>query len=404
MVEQQIGERAAGRFRLIRRIQRLPKPLVIYTAGATGTGKSTLALEIAPLLRIFRITSTDTVRQVMRMVFSPAILPALHRSSFEMGSELPDNVGDDEDRGPLIRAFEEQATRVCVGVRAVVERSIAENQSVVVEGVHLLPSLVPFADLDAVAYQQMVLLTTLDEEVHRSHFFARRTLVARRPDRYIEHFPSIRTQQEHLLELADENEIPLLDTADRDTLVPRALRLLTTALEQQLPWLARASASNADRPVPALLLILDGLPDQPIRALGGRTPLQAANTPALDRLAKEGAVGVADVDRAGRGPGHRGRHPGDLLAVTTGYDAGGPSRLSEPGSSRVLVTSACVATSQQSTTMALLADRRAGRIREGTEELVAVLKRPETAGTPVRQRTGVCSGRHRTSSGHRAAR
>ena len=45
----------------------------MYIGGASGNGKSTLALELAPLLKTYRIISTDTVRQVMRMVFSPNI-------------------------------------------------------------------------------------------------------------------------------------------------------------------------------------------------------------------------------------------------------------------------------------------------------------------------------------------
>lgn len=41
-----------------------------------------------------------------------------------------------------------------------------------------------------------------------------------------------------------------------------------------------------------LLLILDGLADRPQAMLGGRTPLEAARTPHLDRLATRGATGL----------------------------------------------------------------------------------------------------------------
>src|SRR6185436_10267986 len=103
---------------------------------------SSLAVELAPLLRIYQINATDTIRQVMRMVFSPAILPGLHRSSFDgppesSAFESSIQAGDAPAASPVLRAFEEQAVRVCVGVRAVVERAMAENVSVVLEGVHL---------------------------------------------------------------------------------------------------------------------------------------------------------------------------------------------------------------------------------------------------------------------------
>lgn len=40
-----------------------------------------------------------------------------------------------------------------------------------------------------------------------------------------------------------------------------------------------------------LILLASGLADAPIQELGGRTPLEAAHTPALDALAREGKVG-----------------------------------------------------------------------------------------------------------------
>jgi 2,3-bisphosphoglycerate-independent phosphoglycerate mutase len=41
-----------------------------------------------------------------------------------------------------------------------------------------------------------------------------------------------------------------------------------------------------------LVLLGDGMADFPLAELGGKTPLEAANTPAMDQLAKEGLVGL----------------------------------------------------------------------------------------------------------------
>ncbi|MDO8613680.1 MAG: phosphoglycerate mutase, partial [Dehalococcoidia bacterium] len=41
-----------------------------------------------------------------------------------------------------------------------------------------------------------------------------------------------------------------------------------------------------------LLIIFDGLADRPAPELDGRTPLEAARTPNLDRLAAEGVSGL----------------------------------------------------------------------------------------------------------------
>jgi len=57
-----------------------------------------------------------------------------------------------------------------------------------------------------------------------------------------------------------------------------------------------------------LLIILDGLGDEPIPALGNKTPLEAAKTPWLDFLAKEGICGQVIVQFRGAIPTSEGGH------------------------------------------------------------------------------------------------
>lgn len=52
-----------------------------------------------------------------------------------------------------------------------------------------------------------------------------------------------------------------------------------------------------------VVCVPDGCADEPVAALGGRTPLQAAQTPTLDALAARGEVGRAAVIPAGMPPG-----------------------------------------------------------------------------------------------------
>src|SRR5947199_8652626 len=42
------------------------------------------------------------------------------------------------------------------------------------------------------------------------------------------------------------------------------------------------------------IVIPDGCADEPQEVLGGKTPLQAARTPNMDRIARAGAVGLAN--------------------------------------------------------------------------------------------------------------
>ncbi len=366
----------ALRYRTIRRIHRLPRPLVIYLAGASGTGKSTLALELAPLLRIYRLNATDTIRQVMRMVFTPSILPALHSSSFEaVPVHTVDELAEESDSElRLTDSYEEQARRVCVGVRAVVERAISENMSIVVEGVHLLPGLVPFPDLEGAAHQIPLVLGTLDEEAHRARFIARSRAGRRHADRYLENFTSIRSIQEFVLQQAELRGWPLLDTSDGEPPVVETLRVVTGWLEKSVPDIDHEAWSSQEPSASTLLLIIDGLPDRPIRALGNRTPMQAADTPTFDRLAREGRSGLADpvapgvvADTAAGTLAILGQTP---LALKRGpVEALGAEIPLSPGDVALRANLATLDDAGQ------VIDRRAGRIRDGAEELANAIDR-----------------------------
>ncbi len=371
----------AQRYRLVRRLHRLPRPLVIYVGGASGTGKSTLALELAPLLRIYRVSSTDTIRQMMRMVFSSKILPALHSSSFEVAplfgsegfEEPPGSARDPDFQQRLIATFEEQASRVAVGVRAVVERAIAENMSILVEGVHLVPPVVPFSDLEGAVYQVPLMLATPEMEAHRSRFLTRARFGGRRAERYVESFGAIRVIHDYLLQQAETHDVPLLDTSGNEPPVVPTLRLVSGMLRQRLPALAQ-SHDEPSNIVPTLLLIIDGLADRPVRALGGRTPLQAAETPTLDRLAREGQCGLADPVAPGVVPdtaaGSLALFGQSPLAIKRGpVEALGAGIELSPGDIALRGNFATLDDHNQ------VVDRRAGRIREETTALAKALDR-----------------------------
>ena len=65
----------------------------------------------------------------------------------------------------------------------------------------------------------------------------------------------------------------------------------------------------------AVLIILDGVGDRPIKALGGLTPLQAAEAETLNLIAERGECGIMDPIAPGQPPGSDTAH----LAIF-GYD------------------------------------------------------------------------------------
>jgi 2,3-bisphosphoglycerate-independent phosphoglycerate mutase len=125
---------------------------------------------------------------------------------------------------------------------------------------------------------------------------------------------------------------------------------------------------------PALLLIADGLGDRYVPELGDRTPLEAARTPTLDRLAAGGETGLLDPIapgvRGGSDTGHLAMLGYDPYRYYPGrgpFEALGIGMEVRPGD----LAFRCNFTTVDENLVVL--DRRAGRINEGTVELAAAI-------------------------------
>ncbi len=125
-------------------------------------------------------------------------------------------------------------------------------------------------------------------------------------------------------------------------------------------------------------LIVDGLGDLPVAELDGRTPLEAARTPVLNRLAASGQYGLVDPIVPGEIPN---THSGSglllgLLPEQVGrlrrgpVEASGAGRVLESGEIAVRANFASLEVRDGEL---YVTDRRAGRITRGTDELAALL-------------------------------
>jgi 2-phosphoglycerate kinase len=218
----------ALRYLRMRDVSQLDRPLIVLVGGTTGVGKSTIATEVAHRLGITRISSTDSIREVMRGIFSRDLMPAVYESAFNAWKGL--RVPVPQGANPVIVGFREQTAVVSSGVKSLIERAILEGTSMVIEGIHLVPGYLDPSSFEGARVVQLVIGVN-DEQSHLSHFFIReaQTDGSRPLDRYRTGFESIRLLGGYIEELAREHDIPVIYSHQLDRTVADVLEHVVTA-------------------------------------------------------------------------------------------------------------------------------------------------------------------------------
>ncbi len=350
-------------------------PLLLLLGGATGTGKSTLAMELGFRLGIRKVISTDMIRETMRTVLPADVVPGLHDHSFRGMLQGGQVLSDPRER--VLAGFHQQVAQVGVGIRAVLGRAIREGADVIVEGTHVPPDFRQCLVNPRSAQAACILLAVPHEAPHLARFpQRRRSGELREPDAYLDSFQSVRWIHDELLHQAEIAETLVLGTGDIDRTALAALDYLSSVIESDDGSSLMPSPEPEAPEAPSLLLLLDGLSDEPHPKLEDRTPLAAAAAPHFASLASTGAQG--QLLPAG---GYDGLpHTESAVAALFGLDVTrSPGRglcdavgAGVPLPSGAIVIRGNVATIDPGGNVR---DRRAGRPREGVEELLVGLQR-----------------------------
>jgi 2-phosphoglycerate kinase len=202
----------AKKYKNWRSLRNSKKPLIILIGGASGVGTSSMAFELANRLRLKNLISTDMIREVMRKIVSKELSPVIHKSSFDAYESI---------RTPSIRidnvieGFISHVDVVNVGVEAIIERSVKEGISTIIEGVHVVPG---FIRQDLIENNNIIIftLTVDDEESHKQRFYSRcrQPWVKRSLERYMENFDTIRRTQKFLVEQAKIHDSRIINNVD----------------------------------------------------------------------------------------------------------------------------------------------------------------------------------------------
>ena len=233
-LERLAGDQYSVRWAQLHMISKLDKPLIVMIGGTTGVGKSTIATQVAHRLGITRIVSTDSIREVMRGIFTKDLMPAIHESAFNAWQSL--RVPVPHGTNPLIVGFREQTAVVTTGVKALIERSVLEGDSLVLEGIHLVPGYIEPRYFRNARVVQLV-VSVEDADSHRSHFFIRevQTEGTRPFERYKMNFGNIRLLGHYIEDLAREHGTPVIVSHQLDLTVADVLEhIVRIAIEDEL--------------------------------------------------------------------------------------------------------------------------------------------------------------------------
>lgn len=250
LLRQEAGEEFARRYLVMRQMHHTERPVMVLIGGAPGVGKSAIAAEVGYRLGIPRVVSTDIVRQALRSLIGKELSPVLHASSYAAWrAELLPTEQDTAkpSKSAVLRGFLAQVRQLNPAIGAIIERSISEDTSLVIEGVHLVPGSAPSEEFPGAIIIRLMLFIN-DPDDHRQHFGTREMKTGRRLARpYLEQFEEIRILDEYIHERSSVEGVMAVDAADFDAAVERCVEHVLDILlmEQKLSDERAATSTRA---------------------------------------------------------------------------------------------------------------------------------------------------------------
>lgn len=183
-------------------------PIILALEGASSTGKSMLAIDLVHDLASTRFISTDTVRQILRGIYTKKDHPELYCHTYQAfnhkqsGSSSLDSV---------VRGYIAQCELISPPLIEMILRIHEEGATALVEGVHLEPG-----SINHLSKGTLEILVNPNEETHKAMFTSKhvagklqsvsKDLITRE-----EEFQSTRKIQNYLIVEAKKHNLSIVD-------------------------------------------------------------------------------------------------------------------------------------------------------------------------------------------------
>lgn len=229
------SDAAADRYLAWRRFYNSGMPLIILIGGATGTGKSSVAAELAYRLNIARTQSTDMMREIIRSYLAPQVAPTLQYSSYEAWRGLANPHHDNEER--IVTGYLAQLATMKPAIQTTIERAVQEKEHLVMEGIHVIPTELDLVQAGGKAVILQFMLAILDKSLLRKRLVKRiHDTSEHRGGEHRESVDDIWELQSWLLDVADsEDSIHIMTNLEIEDTIRDIIEVASAEISRRFP-------------------------------------------------------------------------------------------------------------------------------------------------------------------------
>ncbi len=204
-------------------------PIILALEGASATGKSMLAIDLVQDLVSTRFISTDTIRLILRRIYSKKEYPELHCHTYqafkhkETGNSSLDSV---------VRGYIAQCELISPPVIEMVKQIHAEGAIAVLEGVHLQPGSIAHLGKGTIE-----ILINPNEETHKAMFTSKYVAgklksVSKDSRTREEEFQSTRKIQDYMILEAKKHDLSIIAFESYEDAHSEIIKLVIDKIEQ----------------------------------------------------------------------------------------------------------------------------------------------------------------------------